>query len=195
MKARLDWTLCAAFLMTFVLAPALVSCQKIKQSQTSSIAQPSATQNYLRGGGPVDQRKVVILLSYFQDDPGEPFSVGEVRDAVFTGGNSFRDFFEEMSFGKISLRGINDIDGDIYGWFPLPLNASSCSRNIATIKQTALQLYPGLNLSGYDHIVTVTKEPKFLDCWGINGDGTRPGQNSWIKGNREVFFGREGSCP
>src|SRR4051794_4277506 len=48
-------------------------------------------------------RKVAVLLITFPGDPSEPWSPYETRSNVFTGSNSARAFYEEESYGKISL--------------------------------------------------------------------------------------------
>jgi Big-like domain-containing protein/gametolysin peptidase M11 len=105
----------------------------------------------------VTPRKVAVLLITFPGDPSEPWSPDLTRSNVFTGSNSARAFYEEESYGKISLAGeLNEAEGDVFGWINLE-NASTaaCSYESWRDEANAQAAAEGVDLSGYDDVVYV----------------------------------------
>ena len=102
-------------------------------------------------------RKVAVLLVTFPGDPSKPWSPEETRSNVFTGTNSARAFYEEESYGKISLAGkLNEAEGDVFGWINLEnASTSACSFETWRNEANAKAATEGVDLSGYDDVVYV----------------------------------------
>ena len=69
------------------------------------------------------QKKVAVILFNFQDNTSE-HSTEEIRKKVYDNTN---DYYKEASFNKLSISGYKSSNGeqDIYGWYTIPINASS----------------------------------------------------------------------
>jgi hypothetical protein len=159
-------------------APALVSGTKVKinglkvrnelvpidsaggNSGTTVISQPSVSS----ATGP--QKTLVILFKY-TNSLGEPWSTADIANTVFNAPNSTNLFFQESSFGKVSLI------GDVVGWYTIPYTNSGCNSMdftwVAAAKQAAINA--GVPVSTYTKIVYMNNSP--ADCsfggWGYVG--------------------------
>ena len=102
---------------------------------------------------------------------------------MFTGATSVNQFFQEQSGGSVSLGGIDDPTGDVFGWWTLPINqTTTCSdSSMMTLRSQAISYASGqgVNLYAYDHVVLYF--PDISACqWA--GLGELPGNWSWING-------------
>jgi hypothetical protein len=125
------------------------------------------------------QKKVAVILLNFQNNTAEPWTPDQVRGTVFTNANSVNAYFQEESSGDFSLTGKVRADGDVYGWYTVPHNNTSCSfstwANAADDAATAA----GVDLSGYDNHIYVW--PTTSACWWA-GLAYLPGGYSYING-------------
>jgi hypothetical protein len=126
-------------------------------------------------------RKVAVLLVTFGGGSSEPWSKEATRSEVFTAANSANAFFQEESYGGISLTGKLRADGDVFGWFNIDVPTAGCPhsewRNAADEAAAAA----GLDLTGYQHLIY--KFPFQLSCsWG----GTAGNNWAMINGNLGV---------
>ncbi len=130
-------------------------------------------------------RKVAVLLVTFPGDPAEPWSPEETRTNVFTGANSAKAFYEEESYGKISLSGkLDESDGDVFGWIGLnSASTSTCSFDTWRNEANAKAASEGIDLSGYDHVIYVF--PKRSACTWL-GIAVVSGGWAMINGNLGV---------
>src|SRR5436305_1303914 len=71
-------------------------------------------------------RTTAVVLINFADDPRQPWTVDQVRQRVFTAPDSTNAFFQDESYGQVSLIGRQRPDGDVFGWYTLPVSASNC---------------------------------------------------------------------
>ena len=62
---------------------------------------------------------VKVVLLRFLDWPDEPYSTNYANDLMFDGPFSVKKFFEEVSYGKMTLK------GDTEGWYTLPQYGSN----------------------------------------------------------------------
>lgn len=67
---------------------------------------------------PGARKTAVLLIAPAGSSPG-PWSQESARSEVFTGTNSVNAFYQEESYGSISLTGKLREDGDVFGWFNL----------------------------------------------------------------------------
>jgi chitodextrinase len=125
-------------------------------------------------------RRTAVVLINFADDLRQPWSVDQVRQRVFTAPDSTNAFFQEESYGQVSLTGKLRADGDVLGWYTLPTSSRSCNPDLwATLAQAAVRT-SGANLTGYDHVVFAF--PPEQSCqW--SGLGELPGTQSWVNGD------------
>jgi hypothetical protein len=129
-------------------------------------------------------RKVAVLLVSFASDPGEPWSTASARSEVFTAANSANAFYEEESYGGISLTGKLRADGDVFGTFKIDAPTGGCAYNEWAKKANEAANEAGVELAGYQHLVYMI--PLQSSCsWsglaGVSTNGTSSG--AMINGN------------
>ncbi|HVG68521.1 MAG TPA: hypothetical protein VM785_10020 [Gaiellales bacterium] len=85
--------------------------------------------------------------------------------------------------GQLWLTGKNRTDGDVYGWYTLPLVPASCDyATWANLAKTAAAA-SGFSAAGYQHVMYVF--PRQTVC-GWAGLAYLPGTESWINGDLSV---------
>lgn len=116
-----------------------------------------------------EPRKVAVLLVTFPGDPPEPWSPEETRSNVFTGANSARAFYEEESYGEISLAGkLDEAQGDVFGWISLnSASTTTCAYNAWRSEAEAKASTEGIDLTGYDHVVYVFPKKSVCSWLGL----------------------------
>jgi len=118
-------------------------------------------------------RKVAVLLVNFTNDTSQPWTPAQAASTMFTGAGSVNQYFQEESYGAISMT------GDVYGWYTLPMSNSGCAvSNWAAAANTAAA-NAGVNLSSYQHVVYAFP---FADSCGWSGLAEMPGSRVWING-------------
>lgn len=130
-----------------------------------------------------NSRKVAVIMFNWQNDQRTTFTEETARVAYFTGVNSTNAYLKENSFGKTELTGHVRADGDIFGWYTIPHNNTSCSvadHFWADAADTQAEA-AGVNLYDYEHISYVF--PPLPDC-GYSGAAELWGDpaRSWING-------------
>jgi hypothetical protein len=129
-------------------------------------------------------RKVAVILVRFgtsppDDDPTSDF----VRQRVFTDPDSTNAYYQEDSYGDISLIGKTRADGDVFGWYTVapPVSDPSwgCDVDQIATNAEAAAAADGFVASGYDHIVYAFP---YQDMCGWAGLGEMPGTHAWING-------------
>ena len=119
--------------------------------------------------------RTIVILVNFSDDPTQPYTVGDAQAAMF---NVTSSFFLENSYQQSWL------DGDVYGWFTIPVSNATCDyATIATAARNAA-VAAGANLSAYDHLVYAFPQ-NACQWWGLSSVGGTPSQ-SWINGAFEL---------
>jgi hypothetical protein len=98
-------------------------------------------------------RKVAVLLIAFPGDPTEPWSAAATRSEVFTAANSANAFYQEESYGGISLTGKLNANGDVFGWFRLDIPTDGCPYEAWKDEADQAAAGAGIDLTGYQHIV------------------------------------------
>lgn len=120
-------------------------------------------------------RKVGVILFHFPGDSREPWSVAEARSEVFTGAQSASAFYEEESYGAVSLTGDLRADGDVFGWFTINASAGGCPYQEWVQKADEAATNAGAVLGAYKNLVYMF--PQQISCpWGgLAGVGGGPG--------------------
>lgn len=127
-------------------------------------------------------RRVAVVLFNFAEEPRTPISEEEIRQLVFTGPKSANAFYEEESYGKISLAGAINNDGDIFGWYTLSGSPSPCSDGRWSNEAFHAANEAGVNLSPYDNVIYVVALPAAVagECdW--DGIATITGSESMVQ--------------
>lgn len=115
-------------------------------------------------------RRVALILVNFSDQAARPYAEETARQALATAAA----FFRENSYGRMSL------EGDVWGWFMLPVSVTTCDPlNLAAEAQAALAA-SGADLSAYQHLVYVFPR-NVCSWWGLGSLGGMPAQ-AWING-------------
>ncbi|HEX5592827.1 MAG TPA: Ig-like domain-containing protein [Solirubrobacterales bacterium] len=141
---------------------------------TTTSAQPLAL---------AEPRKVAVVLVTFPGDPAEPWLPEATRSKVFTAANSANAFYQEESYGEISLKGKLNEDGDVFGWLALDTPTTQCSFMAWKDAANAAAAAEGIDLTGYQHIVYVF--PKRDSC-GWLGLAAVGGDWAMINGDQGV---------
>lgn len=115
---------------------------------TSSDADPQA----LTLGTP---RKVAVLLFTLPGDGGHSWSQEQARSRIFTASNSVSAFYDEESYGQISLTGKLSANGDVFGPFSLSGSPAGCPYQAWNDEADEAAEDAGVDLTGYQHIVYI----------------------------------------
>jgi hypothetical protein len=114
-------------------------------------------------------RKTAVVLFTFPGEPASPWSADEARSKVFTGAASVSDFYEEESYGDVSLTGKLGANGDVFGWLRIDAPTAGCPYGEWRLAADDAAVEAGIDLSGYDHLIYMF--PRQLSCtWeGVEG--------------------------
>jgi hypothetical protein len=102
----------------------------------------------------VGEKKVAALMVNFENNPNtQPTSETEVRNMVFTSQTSVNSYFQEVSYGKLSLKGDIREDGDIFGWYTIRFNDSICDYPQWVSAANNAALNEGIDITKYDLVL------------------------------------------
>lgn len=133
---------------------------------------------------PGGRKTAVIAFNFASAPTSQPWTVAQIRQNIFIGASSTSTFFREESYGQLWLTGrTGNLDGDVYGWYPLPTAPTTCDYTTwATLAKTAAQAN-GFVAADYQHVMYVF--PGQSVC-GWAGLAYMPGKESWINGDLTV---------
>jgi hypothetical protein len=135
---------------------------------------------------PGARRLAVIMVNFGENTRQLPWTPEQVRQAVFTGPASANVFFQEESYGQISLTGkLGDPNGAVFGWYTIAADPQSapCSYGRWANDAMAAAAAHGFVQADYDHVMYVF--PHQTACtWA--GLAHLPGTKSWINGQLTV---------
>ena len=115
----------------------------------------------------IGERKVLVLLVNFQDNPIQPKTVAEISNLVFSQANNF---YKENSQQQMWL------GGDVFGWYTLPLSQASCDTALIENAATQAVASAGISISGYQHIVYMFPNTTACTWGGLGTLGGSPGR-------------------
>ena len=118
-----------------------------------------------------EQRTIVILIN-FTDKVLSPYTSSSAYTTTFT---STSDFFMENSYGQTWLT------GDVFGWFTIPMNSTSCDTNTMSTLADQAATAAGVNLSQYTRKVYAFPQISACTWWGLGSVGGSPSR-AWING-------------
>jgi len=126
-------------------------------------------------------RNVAVLLITFGASAA-PWSKAEARAEVFTAANSVSAFYEEESYGGISLKGKLEPSGDVFGWFALDTPTADCQYEAWKDAADAAAAAQGIDLTGYQHLIY--EFPYQSSCSWL---GTAALAGDWAMVNGDLF--------
>lgn len=119
--------------------------------------------------------RTLVLLVNFADEQTQPYTVETARQVVF---DTTSAFDLENSYGQTSL------EGDVFGWFTIPMSSSVCDTNqVASLAQQAATS-AGVSLSGYTRFVYAFPQ-NACTWWGYGQIGGSP-TNAWVNGSFQL---------
>ena len=122
-------------------------------------------------------KKVAVLLFNFLNNTAQPWTQSTVRGVVFDNSDSVNAYYQNASFGQLSLT------GDVFGWFTIPDDNAGCDyTGWGSLARTAAT-NSGVNLSAYTNVVYAF--PSAPSC-GWAGLAYLPGRDSWINGYMQL---------
>jgi hypothetical protein len=128
-------------------------------------------------------RKVAVVLVTFPGDSAVPWDPQETRSKVFTAANSADGFYQEESYGQISLAGKTDANGDVFGWLDVDVPTDACQYTAWMNAANAAAADAAIDLSGYQHVMYVFPTRSSCSWLGLAVVG---GDWSIINGNLGV---------
>lgn len=90
------------------------------------------------------EQRTVVLMVNFAANPSEPWTAAAVRDTVF---GKVSDYIRENSYGQTWVA------GDVFGWFTLAVDPSTCNTMDISIAAQQAAKAKGIDLTGYQRIV------------------------------------------
>lgn len=130
-------------------------------------------------------KKVAVFVYSLPDNPLAP-DPNIYRGVVFTDQHSINAYYQETSFGNLSLVGKLSPQGDVYGPYTVTGSAAACDL-LGWGEQARQQaLEAGADLTGYDYYVYMGSE---ASCGGVGGFAS--GDVAHINGVIHPFIAHE----
>lgn len=145
---------------------------------------------------PSGQRTVAVISFYFPENAGPTLTNAQIKEGMFTGANSFRNFWMEESGNAIDLRGRrNGVSGDVFGPYRIQTTATAnglCKYRGSDLVPTDRDAYfaealaaaasqDGLSeseLASYDHVIFIGAQAPgcVFRSWSEGGHTEAPGK-------------------
>lgn len=132
---------------------------------------------------PAKERKVAVILFNFQNNPVQPYTADTARSVVFTASNSANSFYKEISFNKLGLTGYSRADGDVFGWYTVPVDSTNCPYSTASSYARQLAASDGFNINNYDNVQYAFPSTAGCPGWGW---AYISGKESWVVGSYQL---------
>jgi Gametolysin peptidase M11/NPCBM-associated, NEW3 domain of alpha-galactosidase len=121
-------------------------------------------------------QKTLVLLVNFQDNASQPYSTDYAQDVVF---NTTSNFHYENSYGQTWL------EGDVRGWFTLPINGATCDFNAIYFAARQAATDAGIHLADYKRFIYAFPSTDSCGWWGLGTVGGNP-SHAWINGSLQL---------
>ncbi|WP_437707504.1 hypothetical protein WMF45_27495 [Sorangium sp. So ce448] len=106
-----------------ILCLAVSACGTAMEGEVDEVETISAVQQ----PAVIGNRKVAAIFIRFKNSPEPTYTSDDVRDRLFSNADSTNNFFIEASYGKMSLTGHVNPNGDYFGWYTINAEPTSCS--------------------------------------------------------------------
>ncbi|MFH1404858.1 MAG: hypothetical protein ABIH21_02050 [Patescibacteria group bacterium] len=159
---------------------------QVQKTPDSKISTKSTKAEVTKDLSVVDSKVAVILFNFQNNSDSEPYSVEDARMGMFTAEDSVKAYYEEISFGQQTFSGFNDPEnGDVYGWYTVPMNNTSCDDSLNAMADMANELaaQDGFDESNYDFVVYGVSQNALCSASGASG-----GPGSKILFNLTYYF-------
>jgi hypothetical protein len=115
-------------------------------------------------------KKIAVLLVNFLTNTATPWTIAQAKGVLFDNANSVASYFAEESYGQLA------VTGDVFGYFTIDSNTSTCDYTDIGNKANAAATAAGVNLSLYTNI-----QYSFpgISC-GWSGLAYMPGTQTWL---------------
>ncbi len=110
--------------------------------------------------------------------PPQPWTANDVRAVYFTNAELVASYYADVSDGSIG------ITGDVFGYYTLAVDTSSCTPAAWGRAARDAATAAGVDLSPYTNIVYAF--PRQSACWW-DGFSNLPGSNSWLNGTLSLY--------
>lgn len=128
-------------------------------------------------------KKVAVILFNFQNDTSQPWTTDLARETTFTNPDSVNAYYQEVSYNQLSLTGKLNADGDVFGWYTIPLNnTGSCTYSAWSQAARTVAQNAGVDLSGYDTFIYAFPTSSVCGFSGTGLVGNYPGE-VWMNGS------------
>lgn len=125
-------------------------------------------------------KRVAIIAFNFSNNTAAPLTALQIKERVFTGTKSVRTYMNEVSYGQWDIQGVSSVDGDVFDWVTIPLDANgSCNYTGWATEANAMLVNAGVNLSGYTNIQYVFPGLNTGCAW--SGLAHLSGSTTWVK--------------
>jgi Gametolysin peptidase M11/NPCBM-associated, NEW3 domain of alpha-galactosidase len=121
-------------------------------------------------------QKTLVLLVNFQDNPSQPYTTAYAEDVIF---NQTSHFHLENSYGQTWL------EGDVRGWFTLPISGAACDFNAIYFAARQAATANGIDLTAYNRFIYAFPDTSSCGWWGLGTVGGNP-SHAWINGSLQV---------
>jgi len=154
----------------YVLEDSLVPDTLSNSNNFATITKAAALPN-------AKNSKVAIILVNFEGKTTHNLTKEQWKNSTLY----LRDYFEEVSFGQLTISGKNyPLDAaDVFGFYTIPAGTVACDYNSWRTAARNAAAKDGFNATGYNHIMYVT--PGSGGCGWI-GLATVGGVDSWYSG-------------
>lgn len=116
----------------------------------------------------IGQAKVAVIVFNWQGDQRKPFTTDQVRQEIFTNGDSTNNYYQEESFHQLGLTGKTRTDGDVFGWYTISNDYTNCDFNAWATSANSKAQQAGVDLSGYDRYIYVFPQSGYCPWAGIS---------------------------
>jgi hypothetical protein len=121
-------------------------------------------------------QKTLVLLVNFQDNATQPYTPAFAQDVVF---NTTSNFHYENSYQQTWL------EGDVRGWYTLPMNGATCDFNAVYFKARQAAIADGVDVSAYNRFIYAFPQTSSCGWWGLGTVGGNP-SHAWINGSLQL---------
>lgn len=111
------------------------------------------------------EQSTLVILANYKDNVVEPWTKATVSNEIF---GTVNDFIKENSSQQTSM------SGNVYGWYTLPLNSTSCNDADITTAFEQVAQANGINLSAYSRHIFVTPTNPTCSWGGLGSVGGSP---------------------
>ena len=130
-------------------------------------------------------KNIAVLLFNFQNNAVQPYTPATAKAVTFTDTNGVNAFYQAVSFGKWAIQGKLNVDGDVYGWYTIPYDNTTCDTSTWASAARTAAAADGFNITGYTQVVYAFPNTGSCAWWGLGTIGGSPG-SSWVNGSYQT---------